>query len=39
VKNKQKLRHVEITNGVVYSLAHLPKVGAIPPAQFEGTHV
>jgi hypothetical protein len=39
VKNKQELRHVEIINGVVYSQAHLPKVGAIPPSQFEGTHV
>ena len=38
-KNKQELRHAEIINGVVYSQAHLPKVGAILPAQFEGTHL
>jgi len=39
VKNKQELRHAEIINGVVYSQAHLPKVGEIRPAQFEGTRL
>jgi hypothetical protein len=39
LKNKQKLCHAEIINGIVYSQAHLPKVGAIRPAQFEGTRL
>jgi hypothetical protein len=33
VKNKEELRHVGNTHYLVYSKAHPPKVGAIPPAE------
>ena len=33
VKNEEKLRHVGNTYDFIYSEAHPPKVGAIPPAE------
>jgi hypothetical protein len=37
VKNEDKLRHVGSTYDLIYSKAHPPKVGKIPPAEIEGT--
>ena len=37
VKNEEELRHVGNIYDLVYSKAHPPKVGAIPPTEIEGT--
>jgi len=37
VKNEEELRRVGNTYDFVYSNAHPPKVGAIPPAEIGGT--
>jgi hypothetical protein len=34
MKNEAELHHVANTYDFVYSKAHPPKVGAIPPAEF-----
>jgi hypothetical protein len=36
VKNEEELRHVGTTYNLVYSEAHSPKVGAIPPEEIGG---
>jgi len=37
VKNEEELRHVENTYDLVYSNAHPPNVGAVPPVEIGGT--
>jgi hypothetical protein len=39
VKNEEELRHIGNMYELVYSKAHLLKVGAIPPAEIGGTPI